>query len=134
MSGLDCEICGCKLHLMHGDKFMILESGEKIAFANVPLLVCGGCQKKYIPYQTKELLDAFQRMLEDNKYENQTQNIDIVEKEEDIFVFLEEETETRYDFGYIKNKFLFYWLLIKTTIKIFSFYNINYQIRIHIFH
>ena len=35
---------------------------------------------------------------------------------------------------YIKNKFLFYWLLIKTPIKIFSFYNIDYQIRIHIFH
>lgn len=66
MSELDCENCGCKLHLMHGDKFMKLESGEKIAFANVPLLVCGGCQKKYIPDQTKELLDAFQRILEDN--------------------------------------------------------------------
>ena len=82
---------------MHGDKFMKLESGEKIAFANVPLLVCGGCQKKYIPYQTKELLDAFQRMLEDNKYENQTQNIDIVEKEEDKKDFSEEETETWYE-------------------------------------
>ena len=45
-------------------------------------------------------------------------------------------TEAFTDAGinYIKNKFLFYWLLIKTTIKIFSFYNINYQIRIHIFH
>ena len=105
MSGLDCENCGCKLHLMHGDKFMKLESGEKIAFANVPLLVCGGCQKKYIPYQTKELLDAFQRMLEDNKYENQTQNIDIVEKEEDKKDFSEEETETWYDFGKIKNMY-----------------------------
>lgn len=105
MSGLDCENCGCKLHLMHDDKFMKLESGEKIAFANVPLLVCGGCQKKYIPYQTKELLDAFQRMLEDNKYENQTQNIDIVEKEEDKKDFSEEETETWYDFGKIKNMY-----------------------------
>lgn len=45
MSGLDCENCGCKLHLMHGDKFMKLESGEKIAFANVPCWYVGDAKR-----------------------------------------------------------------------------------------
>ena len=45
MSELDCEKCGCKLHLMHDDMFIKLESGENIAFENMPFLVCGGCQK-----------------------------------------------------------------------------------------
>ncbi len=103
MSGLDCENCGCKLRLMHGDKFMKLKSGEKIAFANVPLLMCGGCQKRYIPYQTKEMLDAFQQMLEDT--EKHPRSIDVVEKEEDKKEFLAEETETWYDFQRIKNMF-----------------------------
>lgn len=103
MSGLDCENCGCKLRLMHGDKFMKLKSGEKIAFANVPLLMCGGCQKRYIPYQTKEMLDAFQQMLEDT--EKPHRSIDVVEKEEDKKEFSAEETETWYDFQKIKNMF-----------------------------
>ena len=103
MSGLDCENCGGKLHLIHSDKFMKLKSGEKIAFANVPLLMCGGCQKRYIPYQTKEILDEFQQRLENTKHENQPQSIDIVEKEEDKKEFSVEETETWYDFEKIKN-------------------------------
>lgn len=105
MSGLDCENCGGKLHLIHSDKFMKLKSGEKIAFANVPLLMCGGCQKRYIPYQTKEILDEFQQRLENTKHENQPQSIDIVEKEEDKKEFSVEETETWYDFEKIKNMF-----------------------------
>lgn len=56
MSELDCEKCGCKLHLMHDDMFIKLESGENIAFENMPFLVCGGCQKKYVPDRPSHLI------------------------------------------------------------------------------
>lgn len=105
MSGLDCEGCGSKLRLVHGDKFIKLNSGEKIALANVPLLQCGGCQKRYVPYQTKELLGVFQQMLEKTESEKQQQSIDVEEKEEDKKEFSAEEIETWYDFQKIKNMF-----------------------------
>ena len=78
MSELDCEKCGCKLHLMHDDMSIKLESGEKIAFENVPFLVCGGCQKKYVPDPIRKLLGEYQ-------------------------IITEGETEIRYDFRKIKN-------------------------------
>lgn len=105
VSGLDCEGCGSKLRLVHGDKFIKLNSGEKIALANVPLLQCGGCQKRYVPYQTKELLGVFQQMLEKTESEKQQQSIDVEEKEEDKKEFSAEEIETWYDFQKIKNMF-----------------------------
>lgn len=105
MSGLDCEGCGSKLRLVHGDKFIKLNSGEKIALANVPLLQCGGCQKRYVPYQTKELLGVFQQMLEKTESEKQQQSIDVEEKEEDKKEFSAEEIETWYNFQKIKNMF-----------------------------
>ena len=64
--------------------------------------MCGGCQKRYIPYQTKEILDEFQQMMENTEHENQPRSIDIVEKEEDKKEFSVEETETWYDFEKIK--------------------------------
>ena len=90
---------------MHGNKLMKIKSGKKIAFANVPLLMCGGCQKRYIPYRTKEILDAFQQMLEETEHEKQPQSINIVEKEEDKKEFLAEEAEIWYDFQKIKITF-----------------------------
>lgn len=81
MSELDCEKCGCKLHLMHDDMFIKLESGENIAFENMPFLVCGGCQKKYVPdllsYLIGKLLGEYQ-------------------------IITERQTEIRYDFRKIK--------------------------------
>lgn len=105
VSGLDCEGCGSKLRLVHGDKFIKLNSGEKIALVNVPLLQCGGCQKRYVPHQTKELLGIFQQMLEKTESEKQQQSIDVEEKEEDKKEFSAEEIETWYDFQKIKNMF-----------------------------
>ena len=56
MSGLDCESCGCKIHLEYRDKTVKLASGKKIGFANAPMLVCGGCGTRYIPYMTNSLI------------------------------------------------------------------------------
>ena len=64
MSGLDCNNCGGKLHLTYENHFTKLKNGEKIAFVDVPLLMCSECQKKYIPYLTKEILDTFKQELD----------------------------------------------------------------------
>lgn len=84
MSELDCEKCGCKLHLMHDDMFIKLESGENIAFENMPFLVCGGCQKKYVPDRPSHLI---RKLL--GEYQ----------------IIREGQTEILYDFKKIKNKY-----------------------------
>lgn len=96
MSGLVCEDCRGKLHLAHVDKIIKLKNDSKVGLCNTPLLVCGGCQRRFIPYFTEEIITLFRSMLEDDipdgedtcKSENNMDNI-----------------EQWYDFSKIKVKF-----------------------------
>lgn len=98
MSELDCNKCGGKLHLTYENHFTKLKNGEKIAFVDVPLLMCSECQKKYIPYLTKEILDTFKQELDD---ENESLDNNITEAHSTKTC--SEEVKKWYDFKKLKS-------------------------------
>ncbi len=90
MLGLNCESCGCKVHLEYGNKIVKLTSGKKIGFANAPILVCVGCGSRYIPYMTNTLITEILKLEEET--ENRTmKETDTIVRECDEF----EENEDR---------------------------------------
>lgn len=102
MSGLDCESCGCKVHLEYRNKIVKLASGKRIGFANAPILVCGGCGARYIPYMTNTLIAEIRELEEEteNKVVNTT---DVIVRESDESEENKDQNVTWYDFDRIKN-------------------------------
>lgn len=105
MSGLDCEKCGGKLHLIYSNKLMTLKNKENIGFANTPLLMCSSCQKRYIPYMTKNMITEIIKILEGYKLEENTDSADMVEKEAYDEHYQEDDVKEWYDFSKVKMEF-----------------------------
>ena len=83
MSGLDCEKCTGKLRLIHANIIMTLANKKKIGFANTPLLMCGSCKKRYIPYMTKDIINGVVQIIDKCGVEDEKpESVDIIEKEE----------------------------------------------------
>lgn len=99
MSGLDCETCGCKLHLEYRNKIVRLKSGREIGFAKAPMLVCGGCGSRYIPYMTNILIKQVCECEEENKVDDTKETSD---RRDNGFQENEDEIEIWYDFDKIK--------------------------------
>lgn len=101
MSGLDCESCGCKVHLEYRNKIVKLSSGKKIGFANSPMLVCGGCGARYIPYMTNILISEIR---EHEEAESTTMNAkDAIVRDVDESEESKNEIAIWYDFDKIKS-------------------------------
>ena len=79
MSGLDCESCGCKVHLEYRNKIVKLASGKRIGFANAPILVCGGCGARYVPYMTNTLIAEIRELEEETESEPDTASVSNIE-------------------------------------------------------
>ncbi len=102
MSGLDCETCGCKLHLEYRNKIVRLKSGREIGFAKAPMLVCGGCGSRYIPYMTNMLIEQVCEFEEENKVADTKETSD---RRDNGFQENEDEIEIWYNFDRIKYAF-----------------------------
>lgn len=103
MSGLDCESCGCKIHLEYRDKTVKLASGKKIGFANAPMLVCRGCGARYIPYMTNSLIAEICEHEEESEKREMMNTKDVIVRECDESKGNKEQIEVWYDFNKIKN-------------------------------
>ena len=103
MSGLDCESCGCKIHLEYRDKIVKLTSGKKIGFANSPMLVCGGCGTRYNPYMTNSLITEICGYEKEAEKKEIMNTVDFMVKECDESKENKEQIEIWYDFNKIKN-------------------------------
>lgn len=103
MSGLDCESCGCKIHLEYRDKIVKLKSGKKIGFVDAPMLVCGGCGVRYIPFMTNSLITEICGYEKESEKKEMISAENIIVRECDESVEYKEEIEVWYDFNEIKN-------------------------------
>lgn len=103
MSGLNCDKCGRKLHLDYGDKKIKLKDDKKIGFAKVPLLVCSGCNSRYIPYGTKEIIDQMCTIIQEDTSKEKSGNTEVIVKENCEIENL--EVSEWYDFDKIKARF-----------------------------
>ena len=65
MSGLNCRKCGQRLHLGYDSKKVKTENGIKIKFLNTPILICGHCDSKYVPYMTDEIIKQACEVIEE---------------------------------------------------------------------
>lgn len=107
MSGLNCKRCGHKLHLGYDSKIIKTENGTKINFLNTPLLICGHCDSKYVPYMTNELIQQACEVMEepmqetDNKVDVEQQEIycdfDVIKREICDERFIAEKVKFLYD-------------------------------------
>lgn len=102
MSGLNCDKCGRMLHLDYGDKKVKLKENNIIGFAKTPLLVCSGCNSRYIPYSTKEIIDQMCQVIQEDAGEekNSKKVIENENCEAD-----NHEVNEWYDFDKIKARF-----------------------------
>lgn len=103
MSGLDCESCGGKLHLEYRNKKVKLKSGKKIGFVDAPMLVCGGCGTRYIPYMTNSLIKEICGYEKETEKKEESHTDDIIVQECDESEQSKEQIEVWYDFNKIKN-------------------------------
>ncbi|QLY78971.1 hypothetical protein [Clostridium intestinale] len=105
MSGLDCDVCGCKLHLDYGNKIIKLQDNKKVGFVKTPILICGGCNSRYIPYFAKNIIDQVYMLLEESPDEDKDNNKEIIEKEICEVEKQDHEISEWYDFNNIKAEF-----------------------------
>lgn len=105
MGGLICDKCKGNLHLIHGDKLLVLKDGNKVGLANTPLLICNDCKQKYIPYTTNNIIDAVTDILNNDNGKEDSYDINSIETKEYNDIFSDGEINVWYDFNKIKMDF-----------------------------
>lgn len=120
MSNLDCNSCGGKLHLEYRNEIVTINSGKRIGFVNVPLLICGGCEARYVPELTDLLIKEASKTIEafevkdastqesNNPREDSTQPIAWYDFNKVTYSFLDEKfISEKVKFLYDKNDYYF---------------------------
>lgn len=101
MSELLCKLCECKMHLDYINKIIKTPNGKKIGFYNMPILMCGSCGTKRIPYMTNELITCV------SKCENEEINLSDKDVNEELTISEGVDSDVVwYDFDKIKEKIL----------------------------
>lgn len=103
MSELNCKSCGGKIHLEYENKILKPASKKKIGFKNTPVLVCGKCGAKYIPYMTNYLINQICDSVEKVRKKEITNTNNLIAKKHKKPEENKNQTESWYDFNDIKN-------------------------------